>query len=199
MSAVCAVGECTLSYMSTSSLRTHQRKKHEDVYKLKGLQMRKKARINEISDSTIATFVKPTPVIETPPRPVVNFIDNNDGGVNYKLKTFEASLQITQELIAQEKNTRNEDIATIGNDMSGMMAQMINLQEQMTLVAKKTTKWCVICFEKENNYAFLPCGHKCVCKDCADSNNRSRGTCPICRHKIAKIQPIYDISAWDNN
>jgi hypothetical protein len=81
--------------------------------------------------------------------------------------------------------------------ISELFAHIIALKEQITLVAKKTTKWCVVCFAKENTYAFMPCRHKCVCKDCAKKTYDRFRKCPVCRQKITSAKAIYDLSAMD--
>ena len=45
---------------------------------------------------------------------------------------------------------------------------------------------CVICMENRNDYAYVKCGHKCVCHDCGSQCN----ICPICR-KESSIIKIY--------
>ena len=80
---------------------------------------------------------------------------------------------------------------------SELFAHILDLQERVVLIAKKTTKWCVVCFSKENTYAFLPCRHKCVCRDCAKKTYDRFKKCPICRMAITSAKPIYDLSAMD--
>jgi len=41
---------------------------------------------------------------------------------------------------------------------------------------------CVVCFSKERNCCFVPCGHLCTCYDCAKSITDNK--CPICRAVI---------------
>ena len=80
---------------------------------------------------------------------------------------------------------------------SELFAHILALKEQLVLLAKKTTKWCVVCFEKENTYAFMPCRHKCVCKDCAKRTYERFKKCPICRQSVTSAKAIYDLSAMD--
>jgi hypothetical protein len=35
---------------------------------------------------------------------------------------------------------------------------------------------CVVCIDAERTHVFIPCGHRCVCPDCADLPR-----CPMCR------------------
>ncbi|KAM8885220.1 E3 ubiquitin-protein ligase NEURL3 [Spinachia spinachia] len=42
---------------------------------------------------------------------------------------------------------------------------------------------CVVCMEKQPQIT-LPCGHQCLCEDCAFRVLHQFGTCPLCRHEI---------------
>ncbi len=49
---------------------------------------------------------------------------------------------------------------------------------------------CVVCLDKQADFALFPCGHKCVCED--DSALISRqGTCPVCRAPVQSHQRIW--------
>lgn len=78
---------------------------------------------------------------------------------------------------------------------SEVFAHVMDIRDQMNLLAKKTTKWCVVCYERENIYAFMPCRHKCVCKECAKRVYEKYEKCPICRRKVSSAVAIYDASA----
>jgi hypothetical protein len=178
----CSIGNCSIQYKTIGGLRTHQRKKHEDVYKIKGIQMKKRAKVTEVVINTRATFE--APMIVTLPQ-----------------KEKEEVPQDFSKFNALERNIAetNKQMMDVQTDFSGLLAQLLELQDHVKLLAKKTTKWCVICFEKENNHAFTPCGHKCVCHECAINSCRTRMICPICRNPVTGIQQIFDISAWDEH
>jgi len=40
---------------------------------------------------------------------------------------------------------------------------------------------CTVCVSEPQDYAFLPCGHLCVCSSCATSHFPEGTACPICR------------------
>lgn len=42
---------------------------------------------------------------------------------------------------------------------------------------------CVVCMAKQATIT-LPCGHRCLCNQCASRVLLQFGTCPLCRHKI---------------
>jgi len=48
---------------------------------------------------------------------------------------------------------------------------------------------CDICLSNQKTHACLPCGHKCLCSDCAyQITNR----CPICNNLITNVIRIFD-------
>ena len=47
---------------------------------------------------------------------------------------------------------------------------------------------CNICYINEKKYACIPCGHMCMCGECA---NRIVDKCPICKDNIKDIIKIY--------
>tara|TARA_Y100000389_G_scaffold196605_1_gene229807 strand:- start:3934 stop:4569 length:636 start_codon:yes stop_codon:yes gene_type:complete len=48
---------------------------------------------------------------------------------------------------------------------------------------------CVICLEKPPIMACVPCGHKCLCKDCATEEIK---ICPMCRAPITGYLRIFE-------
>ena len=52
---------------------------------------------------------------------------------------------------------------------------------------------CVVCMEQEKTHIFIPCGHKCVCKACADVVMKDVGAkCPLCRKKASQVYRVFD-------
>lgn len=51
---------------------------------------------------------------------------------------------------------------------------------------------CIICLTEKKNTVVMPCGHLCVCKDCAVTLAKSKtGTdCPVCRKKVLSFVPL---------
>ncbi len=52
-------------------------------------------------------------------------------------------------------------------------------------------QWCIICYAGKREYTFVPCGHMCICKACADTF--SLATCPLCSKAYSSIIQIYGI------
>jgi hypothetical protein len=40
---------------------------------------------------------------------------------------------------------------------------------------------CIICLDSQRTWAFLPCGHKCACRDCSQDFLWRHNQCPICK------------------
>jgi serine/threonine protein kinase len=49
---------------------------------------------------------------------------------------------------------------------------------------------CVICMDKQADFALFPCGHKCVCQEDAVAT-KQRGQCPVCRSQVQEFRRIY--------
>lgn len=47
---------------------------------------------------------------------------------------------------------------------------------------------CNICLTNKKNYACIPCGHLCMCGDCA---NQIDDKCPICKNKFTIVMKIF--------
>ncbi|GLU20090.1 hypothetical protein SLE2022_363050 [Rubroshorea leprosula] len=49
-------------------------------------------------------------------------------------------------------------------------------------------KLCVICYDKQRNCFFVPCGHCATCCECAERIfNGENKNCPVCRRLIGKV------------
>ena len=49
---------------------------------------------------------------------------------------------------------------------------------------------CVVCMDDARTHAFVPCGHKAVCKACSESLRTT--LCPMCREPFSSVWRIYD-------
>jgi hypothetical protein len=50
---------------------------------------------------------------------------------------------------------------------------------------------CVVCWSSKRTHAFFPCGHMCVCNECANTILRGNSKCPLCRMESRQIAKIY--------
>ena len=79
------------------------------------------------------------------------------------------------------------------NRIKNLSSQMNDLQDQVKKMEEKDTKWCLICWEYPTNHAFIPCGHKISCGNCAATVLTANKQCPICRVRIIDIMQIWDV------
>ena len=51
---------------------------------------------------------------------------------------------------------------------------------------------CVVCFDAPKEYAIVPCGHQCVCGECAEQLTKTRTPmCPVCRGPIRETMKVF--------
>lgn len=51
---------------------------------------------------------------------------------------------------------------------------------------------CVVCLDNAKSHAFVPCGHLCVCQNCAEALKQMPvQTCPLCRLEFASVVQIF--------
>jgi uncharacterized membrane-anchored protein len=51
---------------------------------------------------------------------------------------------------------------------------------------------CSVCLVEAAEVVIQPCGHVCICRDCANTlMEHIDNKCPICRSKIKRIQNVY--------
>jgi hypothetical protein len=56
----------------------------------------------------------------------------------------------------------------------------------------KGLKVCICCYDEHQTMVIVPCGHKCVCKPCAELLRKHNHTCPLCRKPISTIIPLFE-------
>lgn len=50
---------------------------------------------------------------------------------------------------------------------------------------------CVVCLSAEKTHAFVPCGHRCVCRSCGSELLKEARPCPICRAQAQSLLQIF--------
>lgn len=50
---------------------------------------------------------------------------------------------------------------------------------------------CTICGDPDKNHVFVPCGHLCVCKQCAHQVISRQMSCPVCRGKVTEAIQVF--------
>ncbi len=61
----------------------------------------------------------------------------------------------------------------------------------LPLSSQNDTDECCVCLSNRKSWIFIPCGHMCVCHDCADDIRQSNSECPLCRQKAAGIFQVF--------
>ena len=51
---------------------------------------------------------------------------------------------------------------------------------------------CSVCMDKSITHFIIPCGHACLCDNCATQDYSQIG-CPLCRTKITKINKLFSV------
>jgi hypothetical protein len=90
--------------------------------------------------------------------------------------------------VASSKSSIAQMITQFKVQFSTLMEEKDQLA--MTLDDEDQCK-CVVCKESRKEYAFLPCGHMCVCEGCAASIQGQDCTCPLCRGVSTSIMKIF--------
>jgi hypothetical protein len=91
-------------------------------------------------------------------------------------------------LIAIQKQRLRQQSASRGREKNAeLLAKLAGAVDQ----EKDEEVQCVVCMEDAADYAFLPCGHRCVCRTDAEMIHTSTRTCPICRQPTQSFNKIF--------
>ena len=50
---------------------------------------------------------------------------------------------------------------------------------------------CCVCKSNDKTSLLIPCGHKCLCEQCAKRFHRG-ARCPLCRAAVQSVQRVYE-------
>ncbi len=75
----------------------------------------------------------------------------------------------------------------INTRLNNILRRIDDLEKSMNNAGQ-----CVICITEDAGYAIVPCGHRCICKECFLSSLSSLDRCPICRETVTHIMPVYN-------
>ena len=70
------------------------------------------------------------------------------------------------------------------------MKEVFGLQDAMKAEDDDDGKECIICLTNPKNTIMMPCGHLCVCDECAIPITKSTKQCPVCRAAITSTVPV---------
>ena len=51
---------------------------------------------------------------------------------------------------------------------------------------------CVVCLAEDRTHAVIPCGHRCLCTQCALTIGSGSTTCPLCQSRFDSVVQIFD-------
>ena len=73
-------------------------------------------------------------------------------------------------------------------DLSDLKSSLVDKNDDVaTSVA--TALQCVVCLKNERSTACVPCGHRCLCEECADRVKIHQ--CPMCRREIDILMRVF--------
>jgi hypothetical protein len=100
---------------------------------------------------------------------------------------------------AVERLQAEEEVAAITLRMQSDALRLQEAQQRLgNTVAAPTSQpdaeetMCVVCFDAPKEYAIVPCGHQCVCEECAEQLTKTRTPmCPVCRGPIRETMKVF--------
>lgn len=110
------------------------------------------------------------------------------------IRELRNELESTKNDLAQRESRSSDDSKTLLEikklvDATGA-ANVINGTESQSEASEE--RKCSICYEREKTTAFQPCGHWCVCEECARRVLESTHKCPICNQQATSTQIIHN-------
>jgi len=79
-------------------------------------------------------------------------------------------------------------------DIDEEQQKILDYKEELR--AKAEGSQCVICIDRVASHAFLPCGHRCICKKCSTDMKQKNlwgagKKCPLCKRAAKSIKQIF--------
>ena len=97
---------------------------------------------------------------------------------------------ITPSPAAMAAAFRGREVATANVvPLSALLAPSPSRGDAASTVA--TALQCVICMTNERTHLLFPCGHKCLCADCAKPHV-IKNKCPLCRTAVQGITEVFE-------
>ena len=79
----------------------------------------------------------------------------------------------------------------VSSDGKGNVSPMVSKVEKGKCDGDKSIGLCSVCWDKQCNLVFVPCGHVTTCRPCGVKLYLTRMKCPMCRQEIKNIFDIF--------
>lgn len=97
--------------------------------------------------------------------------------------------QVKRKYDSMDNNNNNSESSLVGLEHCNNENKKAPLFDGKEVEEEETNddKLCKICYERERDIAYIPCGHVATCSKCTSSIR----LCPICREKLSEVLKIY--------
>jgi len=109
--------------------------------------------------------------------------------IKLKKKMIELEKKRALELHGELERARNESQILLEKQQQQekKMQELKRAKEEL-----EESKLCTFCLERSVAIILLPCGHACLCKECAKLlGTKTLVNCPICRVPITHYHDVY--------
>lgn len=100
------------------------------------------------------------------------------------VETVKGAEYVKKVLAENAKETREKPTVEVSGREGDDVEYNGNEKEEKEKLSRNV---CAICYERERNVCFVPCGHVIACAVCGLSTD----TCPVCRAKVSKPVRLY--------
>ncbi len=114
---------------------------------------------------------------------IASFRDDEDNETDIKANSDETPADTAN---SDETSTDTKDLQISLSNLHLTANSSVN-DDSLSIA---TASQCVVCMSAERSHAMIPCGHKCLCINCA--TNIVFNECPLCRTDVQFICEIYE-------
>lgn len=104
-----------------------------------------------------------------------------------KQKDFELYEYSNRVLSQNEIKTRKKALKQLNKYLNQKLKEREDKLKQTELQIEEQNE-CIVCMDCSIEFACVPCGHLCLCSECASQINDH---CPLCRNNIESVLRIY--------
>ena len=87
---------------------------------------------------------------------------------------------------------KHQECQLLMNEQGNLLKDIVD-QSKKEKEARNNKETCVVCMDEKRTHIIMPCGHYCLCEECAEKINKGTGTkkCPICRGSINSFSQVF--------